>query len=212
MSDLFRQHQSDEDQEDQFRQLILDARAGSKTALGELIESCRPYLLLIANQELEPVFTAKTGASDVVQETLMSAQRCLNQFRGNDRNELLGWLRSILINDLKETRRHYRTAGRLVDREVRLNEGDSAQFGMRTPASPAHTPSSEAVLREQRQLLDRAMSRLTEEDRMIIQWRSWERLSFADIGQRSGRSADAARKQWSRAIVHLQQLLDLGDD
>ncbi len=207
MSDLFRQHQSDEDQEDQFRQLISDARAGSKTALGELIESCRPYLLLIANQELEPVFTAKTGASDVVQETLMSAQLCLNQFRGNDRNELLGWLRSILINDLKETRRHYRTQGRLVDREMPLTEIDSLR-SVQAPTSPAHTPSSEAVIREQRKILGEAMKRLNDEDRQIVQLRSWERLSFREIGERTGRSTEAARKRWSRAILRLQCELD----
>jgi len=207
MSDCQTGRPADRPTDDDFLRLVQRARSGCQEALGELIDSCRPYLLLIANQELEPTFAAKTGASDVVQDTLLSAQRCLDQFHGTDREELLAWLRGILLNDLRQTRRYYRSEGRQVEREVSLRQADS-NCTPPDPISSGDTPSSAAVIREQRRMLDAALQRLGEQDREIINLRSWQRLSFREIGARLELSADAARKRWSRAILKLQNQLD----
>src|SRR2546423_835189 len=42
-------------------QRLLAAQAGSREALGDALEACRGYLLLIAQQELEPELQAKGG-------------------------------------------------------------------------------------------------------------------------------------------------------
>lgn len=54
---------------------IAAARDGSDDALGESLEACRAYLLLVARQEIDPALMAKAGASDLVQETFLEAQR-----------------------------------------------------------------------------------------------------------------------------------------
>src|SRR5262245_40328741 len=51
------------------------ARAGEGEALGRVLDSCRGYLLMIARQELDAGLQAKGGASDLVQETFVDAQR-----------------------------------------------------------------------------------------------------------------------------------------
>ena len=51
---------------DQMDVWITAARNGSSNALGQLLESCRQYLLLVANQELNPNIQAKVGASELV--------------------------------------------------------------------------------------------------------------------------------------------------
>ena len=78
------------------------AQAGSKEALGQLLDSCRGYLLLIANQELGPDLQAKGGASDLVQETLLDACRDFAHFQGNTEQELFGWLRRSIIKPTSE--------------------------------------------------------------------------------------------------------------
>jgi hypothetical protein len=40
-------------------QWLLAARAGSRDALGEALEACRGYLLLPAQEELDPALQAK---------------------------------------------------------------------------------------------------------------------------------------------------------
>jgi hypothetical protein len=39
----------------------------------------------------------------------------------------------------------------------------------------------------------------------VIELRNRERLTFAEVGQRMGRSAEAARKLWARAIELLRK-------
>ncbi|MBW3600464.1 MAG: RNA polymerase factor sigma-70, partial [Planctomycetes bacterium] len=74
-------------------QSLREARAGSHDAVGGALEACRAYLLLIANRELPAEVRQKMGASDVVQETFIEAQRDLRQFLGQSEEELLAWLR-----------------------------------------------------------------------------------------------------------------------
>ncbi len=74
------------------------------------------------------------------------------------------------------------------------------------------SPSTAAALKEQEKQLHRAIETLSEIEREVIKLRNWQRLSFVEIGQRTQRSADAARKLWSRAIVRLQKEMDRQDD
>src|SRR5437899_477303 len=79
---------------------IRRARGGSDAALGQLLEECRAYLLLVANQELPAQLRGKAGASDVVQETFLQAQKNFERFRDQGEAELLAWLRRILLNNV----------------------------------------------------------------------------------------------------------------
>ena len=62
---------------EEFVQWLSAARAGSREALGNCFESCRIYLHSIARQEIAPQLQGKGGASDIVQETFLEAQRRL---------------------------------------------------------------------------------------------------------------------------------------
>src|SRR5262245_62001455 len=79
---------------------VMQAREGNREALGDLLDLCRRYLLLLAQQELSPVVSAKVAPSDIVQETLMEAGRDFLDFRGATEKELHGWLRRILRNNV----------------------------------------------------------------------------------------------------------------
>src|SRR5579863_8278393 len=89
------------------RQWVVEARGGSVAALGQVLELCRHYLLLVANQELDGELRGKEGASDLVQETFLEAHRDFAQFHGATHAELLAWLRRILLNNLSNFRRRY---------------------------------------------------------------------------------------------------------
>jgi RNA polymerase sigma-70 factor (ECF subfamily) len=201
------QHRTDQQE---FSALLAAARSGAGDAVGELIDGYRAYLLLIANQELDPAIQGKLGASDVVQETMLTAQHAIGNFRGSTHEEMLGWLRGILLNDLLEAGRSYRgTAMRNIGREVPI-DGDSR---LNQPPidvrSDRETPSVRAAETELETVLYSAMSRLSEEHQQVLRLRNWQQLSFADIGTEMNRTADAARKLWSRAVMQLQR--ELGD-
>jgi len=195
-----------------FAKLILAAKGGSRQAIGELMDGCRDYLMLIANQDLDQGLRAKVGASDVVQDVLLSAQNAIGEFRGQSREEFISWLRGILVNDLLETRRKYRgTAKRQIDREVSL-PGES--FGGIAPdaiTAQHPTPGTQAIAHEETAALQSAMEQLSPEHHQVLQLRNWQQLSFSDVGTEIGLSADASRKLWARAVLALQRELNFHD-
>jgi|SRR5262245_10091866 len=185
------------------------ARAGSGEALGAALEACRGYLLLIAQRELDPALVAKGGASDLVQETFLEAQRDLAQFHGTTEAELLAWLRRLLLNNLANFNRLYRaTDKRQVGREVILEAGSSADARGTEPSADGTSPSGRAIAGEQAEAVRRAMERLPEDYRQVLVLRYQEELPFEEIGRRMARSSNAARQLLLRAAERLQQEME----
>lgn len=194
------------DGEDWQRVAIQAARLGSHEALGRLFAHCRARLLRVANTELSPLLQAKGGASDIVQETFLKAQRGFDRFQGETEDELLAWLRTILRNYLANFARDYfRTAKRRVQRETSLDPR-----GVPDSAQDVQSPSRIVMAREQAAALIAALNRLPPLHRHVIELRLDQGMSFADIGADIRRSSDAARKLWSRALKQLESELKRG--
>jgi len=189
---------------------IAHAQAGSTAALGELLESCRNYLLLVANRELGDDLQAKLGASDVVQETFVQAQQVFHRFHGNENEQLLAWLAQILEHKLAHARRQFTgTQKRDVHREISFEGSPEATPGGNGKQAPrGSTPSSIVAGKEEQHRLEVALARLPDDMRRVVELRSLERMPFAEVGVQLQRSSEAARKLWVRAICRLQQLLD----
>jgi RNA polymerase sigma-70 factor (ECF subfamily) len=183
-------------------ELIVAARAGSPAALNELLTNYRLYLLRIASQEFPSDLQGKVGASDLVQETMLHAAGNFGEFVGESETELLGWMRRILLNQMLNTIRHYRTEKRNAGREAPLDGRMLAGHG-------DSTPSSEFIAQEERLLVQLALLQLPEIYRQAIVLRHEQDLSFVEIGARLGCSEDAARKLWGRAVLALQQELQV---
>jgi RNA polymerase sigma-70 factor, ECF subfamily len=189
--------------------LLAAARGGSREALGQALEACRRYLLLVAQRELAPELLAKGGASDLVQQTFLEAQRDFPRFQGQSEGELLTWLRCILLHNLGKFSRHYRsTAKRGLDREVALDCGSSTAGAEANLAADSLTPSGHAIEREEQEALQRAIDRLPEDYRHVLHLRYREERSFEEIAATMGRSVAAVRKLWARAVERLKQQLE----
>jgi RNA polymerase sigma-70 factor (ECF subfamily) len=190
-------------------QWLVAARTGSREALGEALQAYRAYLLLIAQQELDPELRAKGGASDLVQETFIDAQRLLGRFEGATEEAWAAWLRELLLYNLGDFVRRYRATGkRRVGREVGQPAGDSSTDRGGELAADTASPSVTAMAAEQVVALERALDRLPADYREVLTLRYQGDLSFEDIGQRLGRSGNAARKLWLRALRKLEQELE----
>jgi RNA polymerase sigma-70 factor (ECF subfamily) len=191
------------------RAWIEAAHNGSREALGRLLEQFRPYLLRLANSELDAQLQAKGSGSDLVQETFLEVQRIFGRFQGSTTADLLAWLHTILLNKVATFTRQYRaTAKRRIAREVALDVAgasdaqDACGLEAREP-----TPSHRVIHDEQAESLHRALERLPADYRQVIHWRQWEELSYEEIARRLNRSVDAARMLWWRAIERLQREL-----
>jgi RNA polymerase sigma-70 factor (ECF subfamily) len=184
------------------------ARAGSRDDLGRALEACRAYLLGVACRKLDADLHAKGGASDLVQETFLEAQRDFARFQGNSGEELLAWLRQLLLHNVADFTRRYRdTAGRAVDREVPLDAGGSSGGPAQIPTGAEPSASARARAGEQAEALQRALGRLPEDYRRVILLRYQQQRSFEEIGRAMQRTTKAARMLWARAVKQLRQEL-----
>jgi RNA polymerase sigma-70 factor, ECF subfamily len=185
------------------------ARAGEREVLGQLLELCRGYLLLVAQRELDASLRGKGGASDLVQETFLEAQRDFAQFQGTSEAELLAWLRRILLNNLTNFTQRFRATGkRAIGLEVGLGGAGSGPHLADGLVAGTSTPSEQLTAREQAEILRRVLERLPDDYRQVILLRYHEDRSFEDIACLMRRSANAVRKLWLRAIDRLQKEME----
>lgn len=183
-------------------QWIAAARAGSNDALGRLMEGCRKYLLLVANEALDSDLRVKAGPSDLVQETFLDVQRDFARFRGSSEAEFFAWLRSIISHRVANHVRRYRgTDKRDISREKPVDSNGDAAFAALVDGD--RTPGAQAVRQDEETRLQEALARLPERLRQVLIMRTWDRATFQEIGIRTNTLPDTVRKQWSRAVREL---------
>jgi len=169
------------------------------TDLGLVLQAYRPYLLRVAGEVLPKALVGKVGPSDLVQETLLRGYREFPEFSGADLGELIAWLRQILVNQVNDHVRRYETNKRQIHREVRLiNDVVDVQ-------SPS--PSQPLLTAEEWNHLQKGLDQLPTLHREVILLRHREGYTFGQIGELLGKSPDAIRKLWGRALENLQLLL-----
>jgi RNA polymerase sigma-70 factor (ECF subfamily) len=193
---------------DPIEQWLQAARAGSRSALGRALDAARPLLLKIAADEPGADLQGKVGASDVVQESMADAVRGFAQFQGVTPADWAAWLGQVLRCNLRDCARRYRGADkRDVRREVPLADGSTSSAPALPLAADDTSPDGRLLAAERAQRLERAVARLPAEQQQALRLRNQEGLSFEEVGRRLGRSAEAARKLWARALACLAEAL-----
>ena len=186
---------------------LAQARAGSREALGRAMEECRPYLLYVAHRWLPADFRTGESASDLVQQTLLRACQGFAAFPGRTGPEWTAWLRRILRNLVTNSIRD--SLARCRDRrlEVRFDTREAEH----PQATESGSPVEQAIVQERCAALRVALARLSDPHRRVLCLRTLEGLTFAEAGARLGRSADATRQLWKRAVEQLAILLQPPD-
>jgi len=185
------------------------AREGQQEALDELLKAHRNYLRVLAASCLHREMQGKADPSDVVQETLLKVHENFRHFRGTTELEWMAWLRKILVNHLTDFQKGLRRERRNVNREQSLEsfvDRSSAMLRNLGPA-PGPSPSQEAQRREAAALVADAIAELEPEDRDVVILRNLHELDWNAVGERTGRSPDAARMLWARAMQRVGGLL-----
>ena len=164
------------------------ARRGDAKALALLLEPFREYLNLMASRGIGPGLATKAGASDLVQETFLAAQKGIAGFRGSTQAEWRAWLEAILTNQLANLRRSY------LDTQKR-REGRKEGCG-RSPSMDASIPQSitsasgQLQRQERDAAIEEALRRLPEHYRQVVLLASRRR---ADLRGDRGPDGDLGR-------------------
>ncbi len=185
------------------------AKAGDSDARGRALDSCRNYLLLVADKELDPKLKAKGGASDIVQQTFLEAHQAFERFQGDSEAELLAWLRHMLLYNVANFRRHWvGTDKRQVDLEIPIYGGSPSRTGNSWLPDGGLTPSREMMADERDAAVNAIIAKLPEDYQQVLNLRYREERSFDEIAATMNRSPNAVRKLWARAVKRLEEEME----
>jgi RNA polymerase sigma-70 factor (ECF subfamily) len=185
-------------------ELVLRIRDGNASAAHELFERHRGRLRERVRRKLPRALRGKVGASDVVQEAWLAAFLKLGDFEDRGDGSFAKWVNGIVEHKvLDEVRRGVDAEKRDARREEGLRTTGS-RGGL--PGREA-SPSSELMAAERREMLHSQIARLPEAHRTILRLVHDESLTLVEAGARMGRSPDASRKLYGRALAGLTERL-----
>lgn len=180
--------------------LLERARNADREALDVLFERVAGKLLALIRLRLGPELRRRLESRDVLQEVMLKACGRIDQLRRDDTVSFMGWLVRIAENEIRDQGAFHRRERRDVRRGVALEDHRETAGGL---AAELRSATSRLVLAEEASRLERALEELGEEHREVIVLRRFEELSFPEIGERMGKSADACRMLFARAMAAL---------
>ena len=192
------------------QQTLQGARGGSDDALGQLLESYKPYLVLLARVQIGQRLRGKVDPDDLVQEVFLEAHRQFAKFRGTTEPELTAWLRSILAGRLTMTVRRYVGA---KGRDVRLERELAARIDQSSQALDARAGGVDqhaqpaGLAARAGGAAGRALGRLLPDYREVIIQHHMEGLTFTQVGKLMDRSEDSIQKLWVRGLAALRRTM-----
>jgi len=196
----------------EFLDLLQQARHGDQHALGRLINRYRQYLLRIACDEADTDLQGRDGDSDYVQDACVKAICAFQRFHGATAKEMRAWLRSILLNQISDARKHALTQKRNIRAEVPLQNIDTGDSRNEKLAVTNCSPSDQIMRQEERTILETALADLSDLDRVIFEMRHKDGYAFVEIARQLNLSEEAAQKRWARVVNTLKQKARRLDD
>lgn len=176
--------------------LLRRAKQGSDAALNLLYEQCAGRLLAYIRLRLGRELRAKMESRDVLQATLLKSLTHLHELKGEKRESLMAWLARIAEHEIRDRADYHQRQRRDAAREVAIDDESPL-------AVAARSALSQVILDERARALEAAMDTLSPAHREVILLRKFEELSFPEIARRLGKSEDACRMLFARAMTAL---------
>ena len=189
--------------------LLAMAGAGDEDAFRMLFDPHVDLLLGRIRRSLPAGVLRKVSTADVLQEVRIAAFTGLPEFDRRGDGALLAWLLKIAENRTCANLRTYaRTAKRSNQREVsRPNRPETAAF-----EGGGRSPSEAAMAAEDRGSVREALALLPEDYRQVLELVFTEQLSLREVGERMGRSREAAKKLYGRALARFAETIERESD
>jgi len=197
---------------DPTEQLVSRFRQGDDEALGGLFDAWHDRLKRIVQFRLDDRLKGRISASDVIQESFISASERTEHFRNDLDMPLFLWLRLIVNQKLADFHRRHIAAGkRDVRREVSFGGSMASPQTSRAMAAQLvgrMTSPSRAFSRVERiAAVEGALNRMEAVDREVIALRHFEELTNVEVAAVLDISVQAASKRYVRAIQRMKELL-----
>ncbi len=180
------------------QRLVLRAlETGDEVDRGDMLEYLRPRLVLWATSRLSPGLRAKLEPDDVAQEALLAVHKSLDRFQGENPRAFLAWVFKIAENRIRDLADHF---GAQKRQKIQ-------------PMSFSQTSPSAVISRsEQVDRIAKALEQLPEDYAEVLRLRRFEELSVKEIAELKGKTPNAIRILYCRALKALKEALGMGGD
>src|SRR5688572_20895190 len=190
--------------------LVRWAQNGELWAFCELFSRYYPRVLPIVRNRLNAQLRAEMESGDVLHEALLNAIKSFARFEVRTHRELEGWFAKLVENYLISAARSAHAQKRDRDLEVPL-EAVKAHMEETSPgtqpADRGEGPLEQLRRQEQNQIYLDSVAELEPEQREVVQLRLGQGRPWAEIAASTGRSPDAARMLFTRALFDLRKIL-----
>jgi RNA polymerase sigma-70 factor (ECF subfamily) len=176
--------------------MVRQALSGSDAALDALYGRLGPRLLAFIRLKMGRGLRARLESRDILQATFLKSFEHLDDFEGSDARSLLGWMMRIAEHEIRDRADFHGRQQR--DPKVEEDVADHAELRARTRSA-----LSRLIVDEQSERIDAALATLSDGHRQVILLRTFEEMSFGEIGQTIGKSEDASRMLFARAMTAL---------
>jgi len=185
---------------------LLDAwYGGDKDALMELVRRHADWLRTNVRRRMSARMRLFETSEDVVQGVLLNLLKYNPPFRPANEQQFRALVARAVTNKLRD----------LHDLTTRTGPGPAAveplpsrESQICIPDKSSDRPDRRAEQHEERGFIAWAMNLIDPEDRRIIHWHDFERVEFAQIGERISMSEEGARSRYRRALARLRKQVE----
>ena len=176
--------------------LVERAREGDRTAFDELFMAFEDRIRAFIRSRIRPGYRERLDAEEILQDTFVRAFQSIGSFRGEDTEEFRRWMSGVARKTVLRAEEAARKRGPL---EIRENLESIAS----DVVSPGH-----AMRREERfDRLQAAIDSLSGDHREVILLTRIQGMSLKRAAEKMGRSPEAVRKLFWRALKQLRSVL-----
>lgn len=181
-----------------------DSNGEEVVSIERWVDELHDMMTSLARELIAQDLQAKFSPSDVVQLTWMEAVRDWDSVHSRRREQVVGWLTTLVRNNIKDMCKAYRKSRKRDIRREATLDIESVQCKSR--------PDERLRLQEIRNSLHHAMQNMPDEGLLLLRWRLEERLTFSEMGKRLDRSEDAIRMAYNRVLSRLRKELQRNAD
>lgn len=191
--------------------LVRKAQAGDSAALDELFDRYHDRVRRIVRIRLRQKYTDllwRMESVDIVHDAYQVAWRKLSEFEPRGPGSILNWLARIAENQIRDARAYLHAGVRDVRREVPLEPPEGASRSRAAERSAEITrPDERAARAEIREIVDDALSELSDEHREVILLRDYCGGEWQELAETLQRSVGATQALHRRAWIRLRTIV-----
>lgn len=174
------------------QRLLVAALASEKVELGPLLERLRPRLVLWCASRMSPALRTRMEPEDAAQDVLLAIHKDFHTYHGTADRSFFKWMFVLAENRLKDLVDYH---GAQKRQPIEPMNGSQV-----SPSQAAERIETVARLRE-------AIARLPDDHRMVVALYKLESRDVAEVAQIMGRSENAVRILYCRALKELRTLM-----